>query len=148
VSKYTEIQSVFGVGSGKSTATIKQYWQRYPKLQLPYRLVFTFDYICEKLVSFRGGNSHGNVKYKEKWRKREVVLSWYSSVHAIFYEFPRSSLFHERESVTHRWIVSVPSAHLDRMEYCTWINPLKTKRRLLYLKIQSVPCCKHFSSRL
>jgi len=28
------------------------------------------------------------------------------------------------------------------------INLLKTKRRLLYLKTQSVPSCKHFSSRL
>ena len=28
------------------------------------------------------------------------------------------------------------------------INPLKTKRRLLYLKIQFVPRSKHFSSRL
>jgi hypothetical protein len=27
-------------------------------------------------------------------------------------------------------------------------DPLKTKRRLLYLKTQSVPRCKHFSSRL
>ena len=27
-------------------------------------------------------------------------------------------------------------------------NPLKTKRRPLYLKPQSVPRCKHFSSRL
>jgi len=27
-------------------------------------------------------------------------------------------------------------------------NPLKTKRRLLYLKTQSVPHCKHFSSCL
>ena len=27
------------------------------------------------------------------------------------------------------------------------ISPLKTKRRLLYLKTQSVPRCKHFSSR-
>jgi len=29
-----------------------------------------------------------------------------------------------------------------------WFNPLKTKRRLLYLKTQFVPRCKHFSSRL
>jgi hypothetical protein len=28
------------------------------------------------------------------------------------------------------------------------INPLKTKRRLLYLKAQFVPRCKHFSTRL
>jgi len=27
-------------------------------------------------------------------------------------------------------------------------NPLKTQGRLLYLKTQSVPRCKHFSSRL
>jgi len=30
----------------------------------------------------------------------------------------------------------------------TTVNPLKMKRRLLYLKTQSVPRCKHFSSRL
>ena len=29
-----------------------------------------------------------------------------------------------------------------------YINPLKPKRRPLYLKTQSVPRCKHFSSRL
>ena len=29
-----------------------------------------------------------------------------------------------------------------------WINPLNTKRRLLYLKTQIVPRSKHFSSRL
>ena len=29
-----------------------------------------------------------------------------------------------------------------------YINPLKTKRRPLYLKTQSVPRCKQFSSRL
>jgi len=28
------------------------------------------------------------------------------------------------------------------------INPFKTKRKLLYLKTQSVPRCKHFLSRL
>jgi len=28
------------------------------------------------------------------------------------------------------------------------INPLNTKRRLLYIKTQSVPRCKHFLSRL
>jgi len=30
----------------------------------------------------------------------------------------------------------------------TDINPLQTKRRLLYLKTQFVPRCKNFSSRL
>ena len=31
---------------------------------------------------------------------------------------------------------------------CWDVNPLKTKRRLLYLKTQFVPRSKHFSSRL
>ena len=31
---------------------------------------------------------------------------------------------------------------------CSTVNPLKTKRRLLHLKTQSVPRCKHFSSPL
>jgi len=30
----------------------------------------------------------------------------------------------------------------------TKFNPLRTKRRPLYLKTQSVPRCKHFSSAL
>jgi len=30
----------------------------------------------------------------------------------------------------------------------TKFNPLQTNRRLLYLKTQFVPRCKHFSSRL
>ena len=32
--------------------------------------------------------------------------------------------------------------------YGSWFNPLKTERRLLYLKNQFVPRSKHFSSRL
>ena len=31
---------------------------------------------------------------------------------------------------------------------CLSINPLKTKRRLLYLKTQFLPRSKHFSSQL
>jgi len=36
--------------------------------------------------------------------------------------------------------------NIRRIDWC--INPWKTKRRLLYLKTQSVPRCKQFSSRL
>jgi hypothetical protein len=36
-----------------------------------------------------------------------------------------------------------------KFAFSKWdINPLKTKRRLLYLKTQFVPRSKHFSSRL
>jgi hypothetical protein len=37
--------------------------------------------------------------------------------------------------------------YLPRLSYTT-VNLLKTERRLLYLKAQSVPRSKHFSSRL
>jgi len=35
-----------------------------------------------------------------------------------------------------------------QMNVTETFNPLKTNRRPLYLKTQSVPRCKHFSSRL
>ena len=35
----------------------------------------------------------------------------------------------------------------NKAKFCHF-NPLKTKRRLFYLKTQFVPPCKHFSSRL
>jgi hypothetical protein len=41
-------------------------------------------------------------------------------------------------------IISVQTLYSDTVS----INLLKTKRRPLYLKTQSVPRCKHFSSRL
>jgi len=34
------------------------------------------------------------------------------------------------------------------VKIATWFNPLKTKRRPLYLKTQFLPRCKFFSSRL
>jgi len=36
---------------------------------------------------------------------------------------------------------------LKLWNFIPYISPLKTKSRLLYLKTQSVPRCKHFSSR-
>ena len=43
-------------------------------------------------------------------------------------------------------------ANVHKSHICDYampnVNPLNTKRRPLYLKTQSVPRCKHFSSRL
>ena len=36
----------------------------------------------------------------------------------------------------------------DMYRFCVNISPLKTKRRLLYLKTEFLPRSKHFSSRL
>jgi hypothetical protein len=46
--------------------------------------------------------------------------------------------------------VTQPTYPLPLYSFCYNFsyNPLKTKRRLRYLKTQSVPRCKHFSSRL
>jgi len=40
------------------------------------------------------------------------------------------------------------SLHQVSLIQLLFINLLKTKRRPLYLKTQSIPRCKHFSSRL
>jgi hypothetical protein len=44
-------------------------------------------------------------------------------------------------------VVSLYSVVKQRLK-CNTVNLLKTERRSLYLKAQSVPHCKHFSSRL
>jgi hypothetical protein len=49
------------------------------------------------------------------------------------------------------WQIPIPAALLTgnpSTDAFLYINPLKTKRRLLYLNTQSVPRCKHFSSGL
>jgi len=40
------------------------------------------------------------------------------------------------------------SSDLFTVDFYTFINPLKTKRNLLYIRNQSVPRCKHFPPRL
>ena len=47
------------------------------------------------------------------------------------------------------WVLSISARWPARLpDNGKIINPLKTKLRLLHLKPQSVPRCKHFSSRL
>jgi hypothetical protein len=46
------------------------------------------------------------------------------------------------------WCRKLIRGSLNLFPLFSWINPLQTKLRLLYLKTQSVPRCKHFSSRL
>ena len=54
---------------------------------------------------------------------------------------------HTQRYITLRYIdTGKVSSPTDGQENC--FNPLKTKRRLLYLKTQFVPRSKHFSSRL
>jgi len=43
---------------------------------------------------------------------------------------------------------SVTFHRITRRHTPIHVNPLKTKRRPLYLKTHSVPRCKHFSSQL
>ena len=55
----------------------------------------------------------------------------------------KSEHVHGVYTSTHKTIILYDVHFLSKL-----INPLKTKRRPLYLKTQSVPRCKHFSSRL
>jgi len=62
------------------------------------------------------------------------------------YRFHISSTPSYCNMLTHRRPVNSPSLSLSPIFLN--FNPLQTKRRPLYLKTQSVPLCKHFSSRL
>jgi hypothetical protein len=57
--------------------------------------------------------------------------------------------FSDKEQDFH-YIQTAKTEGLEKRRCICWvmINLLKTKRRTLYLKTQSVPRCKHFSSRL
>ena len=62
---------------------------------------------------------------------------------------PRSKLFHLGYKNQSVYAVSGTVAVCSQINIKHInINPLQTKRRQLYLKTQSVPRCKHFSSRL
>jgi len=65
--------------------------------------------------------------------------------------FPAHSFaIHVNSRLSHLCL-NVSYFYITYLEHCfsrQGINPLKTKRRLLYLKTQSVPRCKHFSFRL
>jgi len=63
--------------------------------------------------------------------------------------------FHSNSRLANQKVWRMSQSHA--IAVCVWSsgrylysisNPLKTKRRLLYLKTQCVPRCKHFSSRL
>jgi hypothetical protein len=58
-----------------------------------------------------------------------------------YFAHKKKTLVTTLKQVKHNLKRPIPIFHVS-------FNPLKTKRRLLYLKTQSVPRCKHFSSRL
>lgn len=89
-------------------------------------------------------------------RSKEIEQSHNWSRNAQLFTVPKfSENFHTsppslgplvtfRNAECHDRVVSAPK----RYSGAPWFNPLKTKRRLLYLKTQFAPHNKHFSSRL
>ena len=74
----------------------------------------------------------------------EEPATSFSCLENVYIRFRRNVGIYE---TTRRRIPESLSLHaLLLFKKC--IKHLKTKRRLLYLKTQSVPRCKHFSSRL
>jgi len=64
---------------------------------------------------------------------------------AILFADATSVIVTDKDDDSFKQKTNPPLTSLNQWLY---INPLKTKRRLLYLKTQSIPRCKHFSSRL
>ena len=118
-------------------------WIRYPK-HLPIRV---WLWIITEVVVYimKGQWLFQNVftEFLEGMRVGSNVMRRFES--PVLLEIQFDWLLHKRifnfstlRNIAFRVIVKV-SWHL---------NPLKTKRRPLYLKTQFVPCSKHFSSRL
>jgi len=69
------------------------------------------------------------------------------------YNFQPGLLFIHSNNITHLqalWLrIPLRIIHSEHSQrHLKQVNPLKTKRRPLYLKTQSVPRSEHFSSRL
>ena len=86
---------------------------------------------CVKPYHLSTAWKSGSPKLKEPSRPAQELFYLYHIVHNTI--FPRLNIKVRLTSVRTHLIV---------------FNPLKTKRRLLYLKTQFVPRSKHFSSRL
>jgi hypothetical protein len=72
-------------------------------------------------------------------RKKENILIWTSGVCIMKECLPIIALSVTKCLAKHKYQLT---------GFGPFFNPLKTKRRLLYLQTQFVPCCKHFSSWL
>ena len=99
---------------------------------------FTRTYSVERSLSKEIEQSHN-------W-SRNAHLFTVPKVSENFHTSPPSLrlLVTFRKVECHDRVVSAP----NRYSGPPWFNPLKTKRRMLYLKTQFVPHNKHFSSRL
>jgi hypothetical protein len=137
--KYTNIQSIYGVCSGEATAAVEQNRHRYLQQQHSYRRVFIYvDNICEKWAFFPSGNRHLNVKYSENGGRGKyychgaaMSMHLYMNCHAT-----HCSTKESLENVIHGWNTSVPSAHLDRLEYYNWINVKTQTIRNIFLLLK------------
>jgi len=80
------------------------------------------------------------------------VIKVYSTINGVFHYNESTSLIAYSDvhpTLSLKTVLPVYCFSLRLLVYCSCLfNPLKTKRRPLYLKTQSVPHCKHFSSWL
>ena len=85
-------------------------------------------------------------------RNRPLGLLTGTDVYALFTMMMIIMMMKRKEIIALAKIVTIK--HKYNMEKCgvscvkSSVNPLQTKRRLLYLKTRFLPRCKHFSSRL
>ena len=98
-------------------------------------------YMANIIISFGFIRRIFNIRFSWLFRKSDTLnyATEYPAHYMLFY-----SLFKIRFGL---FINSLTSL-FEECNLYTYINSLNTKRRLLYLKIQFVPRCKHFSFRL
>ena len=119
----------------RSNNSVHDYSNRIPRICPTMMTNIILNIIC----SYQPTISHPIHRKRNRtsmWR----VLSRKSNIKRILLTTLLNTICNRSNSST--------IAASNRIKQPTRINPLKTKRRLLYLKTQFVPRSKHFSSRL
>jgi hypothetical protein len=119
-------------------------WSSVSQHHIAWRAYLKLGASCFKCMKQRIVWTGSEVEFKMKitWRSAAALEFKCLTVKCkVKYTF-RSDIVINQEIVEqfNKYIISYDEIQL--------INPLKTKRRLLYLKTQSIPCSEYFSSQI
>jgi hypothetical protein len=109
----------------------------------PAKSTFTWPLICSPQKYMWSGSS----KMTSNWRISSGTCLLQNSCNTRHTAISVILYLNTPAYITHLLKWDMQNFYCVRTAYLAF-NPLKTRRRLLYLKTQSVPRCKHFSSRL
>ena len=123
---------LFGLFCGRGWISV------FPKLKYYLQMLHHAADRHVTAISFARPQFHYTVPVNVTEEQLAKVICWASDMSLV-----------QKVRLCSMYVCRILSENLVSLSFVTsTINPLQTKRRPLYLKTQSVPRCKHFSSRL